>query len=69
MSLLVILIIIILLFGAGGYVGRGPIYGSPVYAGGYGIVGLILVVGAGSWSSWAGSEPRCVAPCRYQQKL
>ena len=45
MSLLVVLIIIIiLLFGAGGYVGRGPIYGSPVYAGGYGIIGLILIV-------------------------
>ena len=43
MSLLVILIIIILLFGGVGYVGRGPIYGNPYYTGGYGIVGLILV--------------------------
>jgi hypothetical protein len=43
MSLLVIIIIVILLFGGVGYVGRGPIYGNPYYTGGYGIVGLILV--------------------------
>lgn len=43
MSLLVVLIIIILLFGGVGYVGRGPIYGNPYYTGGYGIVGLLLV--------------------------
>jgi hypothetical protein len=44
MSLILIIIVLLILFGAGGYVGRGPIYGSPVYAGGYGIIGLILIV-------------------------
>ena len=40
---LVVLVLVILLFGGVGYVGRGPIYGNPYYTGGYGIVGLLLV--------------------------
>ena len=44
MNLVVIIIIVLLLFGGVGYGYRGSIYGSPVYAGGYGIIGLILIV-------------------------
>ena len=43
MNLILVILLVLLLFGGVGYVGRGPIYGNPYYTGGYGIVGLILV--------------------------
>jgi hypothetical protein len=42
--ILLILIVLIIILAFGGYAGRGAIYGNPVYTGGFGIVGLVVVV-------------------------